>query len=357
MNMYHSKINYKRRRYNPKPILIYLLIMIFLFWVMWFFAGCNDSGKIDPGIPVDTVKNSKGEDSVIYIDTAKSIINTSQLMALLNVEGKNLLPMKEGDNYEYIQGLIDQAEDRATLYFPKGDYQFSQRLHWKNKAIWLIGSNGTRFFFKNGGVLIDRDAWAYDSMIKDIAFISTGEKQGSANGIEAHSITHLVNVWVQGFAGNGIHYTADVATEKNNVIGSMIVNCQVYECGKSGYFFHGGDASSITVFNCAANDNGEYGFFDDSFLGNTFIVCRAHASKLGNYRADNGNNRTLFYAPYSEQDSPPSVFGGFTRLVAGLNGWEVKINPDGSYYFPEAPNQKYVSGGYLVKDNAQVLTH
>jgi hypothetical protein len=262
------------------------------------------------------------------------------------------------DNFPILQGMIDKMTI-GEIKVPTGDYYFSNTISWFNKSIWLIGSNGTRFIFKNGvtGIVVNRDRYFPPSRIENITVETFGAKQGSSNGVEIHSITNLENVTVKNFAGKGFSFTADIQAGKTDVSHSMIMNCTAKENGGDGFFFQGGDANAITVIHCSASDNGGIGFYDNSFLGNSFIGCMAHANAGGHYRTDDGNARSTYIGNYQEEDSPPSYFGGVSRVTGGLMGWEIYKGGDGKYYYRDNNEPYRGTGGYIVSGFAKVDAH
>lgn len=74
----------------------------------------------------------------------------------------------------------------------------------------------------------------------------------------------------------------------------------------------------------------------------------AHSNKKGHYRVAGANARSVFIiGEYGEEDSPPSEFGGVTRVYVkgGLLGYEV--TPDKQFY--KGTNTPYRgSGGYII---------
>lgn len=264
-----------------------------------------------------------------------------------------------------LAAIIDAAPLQSVFKLEADDYHFNEPLIWKNKSVWLIGTNGTRFIFPNGsrGIVINRDQSIPRNRIQNIRIETFGEKTSpDAHGITVTAVTDLYNVFIKNFAGGGFNLIADVQAAKTDVIQSQIYNCEAAECGKDGFYFQGGDASSINVIGCSARDNGGYGFWDNSYLGNHFFGTIAHASGKGHYRADNGNNRSTFTGCYGEQDSPMSLFGGVTRVYGGLHGWEViNIGTDKEpiYQHKQNPEIPYSGkGGYMLTSPwAKVDTH
>jgi hypothetical protein len=260
-----------------------------------------------------------------------------------------------------IQALINKVPEngKAVFKLTNGNFTFSEPLTWKNKSIWLIGTNGTTFIFPNGkkGIVINRDHSVGRSRIENISVITNGVKTNpNATGIEVHAITDLYNVDVKNFAGRGIAYIADIGASKTDVSQSQIFNCEVAQCGNDGYYFQGGDANQINVIGCSARDNGGIGFYDNSFLGNQFFACMGHANKGGHYKVDGGNARATFTGCYGEEDSPPSFFGGVSRVFGGLLGWEL-VNRNGKLFYKDNGESYRGTGGYIVSGYAKVDTH
>jgi hypothetical protein len=260
-----------------------------------------------------------------------------------------------------IQALINKVPENGKAVFKlvSGKFIFSKPLTWKNKSIWLIGTNGTTFVFSNGekGIVIDRDHSVGRSRIENISILSEGAKTNrNANGIEVHAITDLYHINVKNFGGKGVAYIADIGAAKTDVSQSQIFNCEVVECGGDGFYFQGGDANQIDVIGCSARDNGGIGFYDNSFLGNQFFACMGHANKGGHYKVDGGNARATFMGCYGEEDSPPSFFGGVSRVFGGLLGWEL-INRNGKLFYKDNNERYRGTGGYIVSGYAKVDTH
>jgi hypothetical protein len=207
------------------------------------------------------------------------------------------------------------------------------------------------------GIKIDRDRYYPPSRIENITVETFGVKQGSSNGVEIHSITNLKNVTVKNFAGKAFAFIADIASAKTDVSHSLLQECTAKENGGDGFYFQGGDANAITVIHCSASDNGGVGFYDHGFLGNTFVGCMGHANKGGHYKTDGGNARSTYVGCYGEEDSPPSVFGGISRVFGGLLGWEIYKASDGSLHYKEGGALYRGTGGYFVSGFAKVDAH
>jgi hypothetical protein len=238
-------------------------------------------------------------------------------------------------NFNILRTYLDSIPAFSTVYLPSGSFAFSKQIEIK-KPVRIIGNWNTKII---GSIRFMPGSGGY---LKDLEVHSDGKSQ---NGIIINGISHLENIKVYRFSGNGIDVRADIQANRSNASQSSFRNVEVIECRGNGFYMHGGDANGMTFYNCSARDNGGVGFYDDSFLGNTFIGCMGHANKGGHYVAENGNNRSTFIGCYGEEDSPPSKFGGVSRVTGGLLGYEV--THDKKYY--KGTTDKYRgSGGYII---------
>lgn len=320
--------------------------------------SCNDGGKIDPGVkpspvpvPIDTIKTPDGKDSVIYAEPSFAFAAINEAVSKIQYVFPTATPieMKEGDNYEYLQGLINTKTGSYLL--PSGRFRISQTLKFVNSDVILIGSVGTIIDVDPGqnGVEITGGG----PTIARIKF-SSNPNIGNGNGVIMGGVAKLIEVVTHGFGGKGIIVQADVESAKTNASHSQILFCRASECGDDGLFFQGGDANACTVIGFDSRDNKGWGINDDSFLGNLFIGPMCHSNAKGHYRAENGNNRTVFISPYGEEDSPPSRFGGVTRVFGGLLGYEV--TPDLKFYKGTTTAYRGTGGYVITSQHAQVNT-
>jgi hypothetical protein len=314
--------------------LIGLALFVAAFLLICFHLfGCSDGTTTKP--KVDTVVTKVDTTIKALVAGIKEAVNRITV-----ITAPTPVEMKEGDNYELLQAIIDKKTGSYLL--PHGRFLISKTLKFVESSVTLIGSNTTLDFYPGtdgaeitgGGPTIAR-----------IKFSSA--PTGNATGIKAHAVVKLIEVWVHGFGGKGFAITADVETAKTNASHSQILFCQASECGDDGLYFQAGDVNACNVIAFDSRDNKGWGINDDSFLGNTFINAMCHSNDKGQYRAENGGNRSAFFGCYAEQDTGPSRFGGVTRVYSGLHGWQVSIDKDGNYYYP-GTSEPYKGGGYLI---------
>lgn len=151
------------------------------------------------------------------------------------------------------------------------------------------------------------------------------------HGITINCISHLHNVYVRNFPGNGIRFEGTIGdpnTEDGNVSLSSITDSTVYLNGKSGVFISGKDAQVMRVTGVNSMVNGRrriaddgFGFLDLSMLGNTYTACHTRNNYICGYRAGKylnvAPNRSTFINCYSEHGavSDPANFQEGPSLI------------------------------------------
>lgn len=150
-------------------------------------------------------------------------------------------------------------------------------------------------------------------------FMVTGRVTGS--GPDAHGINircgriGLRNVSVRGFGGNGVHLVAAVPATGGNLW--RMENVSVSAC-RHGFFFDGPDSNAGVGIGLDATSNRAWGFYDSSFLGNSYIGCHAASNVAGSYKVDSANARCIFVGCYTEGDQPPPEVDGPSMIIGGL---------------------------------------
>lgn len=218
-------------------------------------------------------------------------------------------------NSNSLQAYLDSIPEYSTVYLPSGSYTLAKQIEIK-KPVRIIGNWNTKLV---GSIKVFPGAYCY---LKDFELHSDGK---SPNGIEISGISHLENIKVYRFSGDGVHVTADIHINGANASQSTFRNVEVIECQGNGFYMRGGDSNGMTFYNCSARDSGGIGFYDHSFLGNSFFGCMGHANVKGHYRSDDPNARSVFVGCYSENQGVKNAIGGAGRVLGGIHpdGWEL----------------------------------
>lgn len=171
------------------------------------------------------------------------------------------------------------------------------------------------------------------SIIEGVYIEGGGGTLGSAHGIDMQARIKLRDVTVAGFSGNGVNIVADVAARKNANCWIMD-SCAVLGNGMHGIYSQGGDANAGYAIGIDASNNGGWGIWDASFLGNTYIGCHTDGNGSKSMVHYSGNRYYCRNAALAGSTTPGTNSAVWVLLGAG------GVN----YYYPD-----WVSGGtYLV---------
>lgn len=155
----------------------------------------------------------------------------------------------------------------------------------------------------------------------------TGEnyRANQYHGIKALSTFKQRNVSINHFAGNGTSVNTSINGRDGNE-----VNANVFRIEGGTYYYNdghavytkGNNANAGTIINTDASFQRGWGFFEDSFLGNTYT--QTHSSTNGGSTwSDNVIGANLFNGIYTEGDQASMEIGQFSVVVAGVPGAEI----------------------------------
>lgn len=222
------------------------------------------------------------------------------------------------------------------IKFGAGTYFFNEKIIVTRPAILegLNNASGTKtstwFQFPNGsdGVQVNFFTPPSDNgsgaVIRNLGLYQTGAST-TGTAFIGLGVCILENLFVTHWADHGITIQASTG-DGNNANVFKILNCTVGSCGTGtggtghGFYFNGADSNAGIISSCLATSNTGIGFYDSSFLGNTFIACETDGNILGSYKCDDPNARTAFLNCYVEGGQPAPDLTGANNAVwfAGL---------------------------------------
>jgi hypothetical protein len=100
--------------------------------------------------------------------------------------------------------------------------------------------------------------------------------EGENHGIHLRVFAVCENVYIDNFPGDGFYAAATIgdATTEGNTSESKFSNC-VATNNRNGFFFDGADSNASVIIGCDGRSNRQWGFWDSSFLGNSFYSCHS----------------------------------------------------------------------------------
>lgn len=259
------------------------------------------------------------------------------------------------DDYSAIMAAINSATygtgyyvSGPAVYFPPGTYYCSQTIELKKSVrLWGDGSGmqttsmaSIKWPASKTGIIVHRyntigstvegtPTTAGDgSIIEGLQLVGQGGGT-SYHGVWMRARALIKNCYIIGFGGNGIHVYADsggTTSQLGNANCWRVENCVSILNGLNGIYTWGGDANAGYCIGLDASNNGNWGVYDSSFLGNTYLGCHTAANTLGSYKTDNTNARNAVISCYTEGGqamsvAPPSiVIGGLHSTPSGSVG-------------------------------------
>ena len=121
------------------------------------------------------------------------------------------------------------------------------------------------------------------------------------------------NCSIAGFRENGIFVQTGASTPNANDWYIETTSC--ISNGSHGVYISGDNANAGIALGVYAGNNGGYGFYDHSFLGNTYVACTSETNTLSNYYVF---NVSFLLGCYSEPGSPADYFNHLATIFGGL---------------------------------------
>lgn len=256
---------------------------------------------------------------------------------VISADALGILPTNTPDqNSDAIEAAFDAMTGGMVgvegwkIQFGLGTYGFARSIE-VTKHVILQGVSGsgfspsTRFQFPAGvhGVIIHSHASAGPgnrgdwSIVRDLGLVALG-RSTPAHGVLVQGHCKLENLLITSFQGNGISIEASTGdVPATNANSWQVQYCRIDSCGGHGFHVNGADTNAGVAIGIDCSDNAGWGFYDSSFLGNTYVACHAAANALGSYRVDDANARCVFLGCYHEGGQPTPDFGPSNTLWLG----------------------------------------
>jgi hypothetical protein len=255
----------------------------------------------------------------------------------------------------------------AHVTFPWGRYRFASTINLKRGCgliglgSGLTGGAPVEFVFDAGvtGIIVNRhDTFgtgieassngADASLLVGLTLTGAGysSSTAAAHGVVLRARAKCVGVICRAFKGDGFRVVASAVTENPERRGNAnlfyLENCAGNGNWGSGLFVDGADANAGSVIAFNSVNNGRYGIWDNSFLGNTYLGCHV---------ATNGLRGQVFHAGgryYLIDDE----LGGSTEPGANPAVW-VYLNDSGLHgTYPQwISGSSYITGGAYKSDS------
>lgn len=299
------------------------------------------------------------------------------------------------DNYQALVNAID-ADDGSTtpivfykyqnsVYINRGKRYFSDTIELKGKveihgdmphtvsytainqlffAAGKTGFNVNRYNTLGDTVEGTPTTGADASVIRDLSINSLGGPSSGntplgGNGINLRARAYISGVEVKNFPLDGIRVVAvavgPTPDNAGNANGFSIENCRLLENDRAGLYVDGPDANAGNVKDVDSSANGQYGIYDSSFLGNTYIGC--HTASNGTQIQTKGYNSIVFHLGTRYVAHPDATEAQYIATEPGTNNniWRDDgagtVHPSIPQWDGALPVGTYKAGGPYVASN------
>ena len=191
------------------------------------------------------------------------------------------------------------------IHFPVGTYYMSAGFELK-RSVKLFGQSSgqpsssmatlkfaadSHGFVVNryntlGGTTVTGTTGADSTTIEGLNIFSNGGTDTSKHGIYLRARASIKNVQIDGFPGNGINIVASAGAGgagEGNANNWFIQTARITNNHVHGIYVNGADVNAGVGIGIDVTANRQWGIFDSSFLGNTWMGC--HADRNGYYAA------------------------------------------------------------------------
>lgn len=159
---------------------------------------------------------------------------------------------------------------------------------------------------------------------------------------------YLNEVDAVNFSGYGFSIDASAAPSLDimgNANGTTFVNCIAKFNTLSGFYTHGNNANTCIFLGCRTFQNSEWGFYEDAFLGNSYIGCETDGNLVGAYggyaTTGTGQNRSIYLGCYVEPNQPIKWDLGAYATSIGSQGWPSSYETAGGISITAIPNSEF----------------
>lgn len=236
------------------------------------------------------------------------------------------LRLREGRTYRIRRTLVPRKplrlqggarEQCRILFAADGDY-LSFGAGGAKAAMLFLHPNVTTVIGYDGKPILGANA--IRSVASGITFEMEPGGPPNVSGLVLAAPVYLYELYVRSFTSNGVYVNAGAdQLIGGNANGCSMINVTAQYNGGSGIAWSGNDANACFTLGCRSAENGAYGFFDDSLLGNTNVADEADNNKIGGYFSVKSKpNRSTWIGCYSET---PTHFDLNSRnIILGTEG-------------------------------------
>lgn len=254
-------------------------------------------------------------------------------------------PTGEADSWDAFNAACNEGWDSISglnqfagglVFVPRGYYYLSKPLHLIRR-VNLVGAGmfNTVLKFDGAGIINHNHLTSAaeeltgasgDCVVSDMTLmggyvnVNNGEpdRNEDNHGFDMRSSCTLRNLWVTEFAGNGVNINTDDQNRNANRFLMERVRCSK---NKNGFYIKGDDSNAGVLLNCDGRTNREWGFWEQSFLGNCYLGCHVGYNEVGAVNSIRHTAKNTYINFYQEGSNVthPIVMTAGDCVVGGIS--------------------------------------
>jgi hypothetical protein len=243
--------------------------------------------------------------------------DTAEFQAALDaLASGGILHLGDGKTYKLSSSLVIERPVRIV-----GGTQEQCKLLFASGGSYITVGDGSKAAFvvmHTDTVITGYSGDARRSVFENFT-VSLEGTPTSVRGIVVCAPAYFYQVRVENFTSGGFNVMAgNNSPIDGNANGSTFTNC-ISQYNLTGFYLIGDDANACHFTRCFAADCDEWGFYDNSLLGNCFVQCEADNNTSGGYFTNPAKPAaSSFWSCYSETSPHFSV--GPLCLIVGNQG-------------------------------------
>ena len=161
---------------------------------------------------------------------------------------------------------------------------------------------------------------AYASILENVQIQGNGG--ATADGVVMRAGIEMRNSTVRGFSRYGVRIYASESggtdSTTGNANGWKLDTCLIRNNGGDGVYVDGNDANVGVAIRVSSDNNGGWGFYDNSLIGNTYVGCDTSGNALGPMWSDRASARVTLIGFWEDGGGLSTL--GLSVMSYGGNG-------------------------------------
>lgn len=261
------------------------------------------SADNDGTILVDALGRRWKRQNITFVNVAwfgvkNNVLSTSQFQSAVNVT-------PSGGTLKLLEGDVTHILDK-TIVFKKpiiiiGGAKEQVKIKFLASGSYLASPFKAGFIFPHTTTNVPSNPGdSRRSVCSGFTVIGEVANSGFTGVLICAPIT-LRNVDATVCTADGFKVAASNGIYLGNANGTVLNECYAYSNTGSGFALSGDDANACNLVGCRSFSNSQYGFFDDSLLGNTYVGCETDSNTVGGYYSTPAKpNRSVYLGCYAE---------------------------------------------------------